>query len=52
MVCAGHAAAKQVESPSWELQGAHCGPPAALAALVPKLQLFVVACKTSLGEKV
>ena len=52
MVRAGHAAAQRVESPSWELQGPHCGPPAALAALAPKPWLFVLACKSSLGEKV
>lgn len=45
-VRAGHAVDRLVESPSWELQGPHRGPPAALAALAPKPQLFVVACKT------
>lgn len=52
MVHAGHAAAQQVESPSWELQGPHRGPPAALAALAPKRRLFVVVCKTSLEGRI
>lgn len=52
VVHAGHTAAQQVKSPSWELQGPHCGPPTALAALAPKPQLFVVACKASLRGKV
>lgn len=47
----GHAAAQWVESASWELQGLCCGPPAALAALTPKSQLLLVACKTPPGER-
>lgn len=52
VVHARHAAARQVKLPSWQLQSPHCGPPAALAALAPKPQLFVVARKTSLRGKV